>query len=241
LPGIDVLALDRSNAGPVKSVQLRCGSRPRGQTHGWTPYPQVVKLQRKGNPVTEPVAPTEAPRPGAKGRPTPKRREAAPKRQPLAAPRTTKEASRWRKQQNTQTRKGPAAGKPMSTQEYRAAMRRGDEAVLTRRDKGPVRKLARDWVDSHIMLSNYLLLAFPLLIFAGALPDRIGTFALLFVFGLFGVEWLWTGRRIHALATSRMDRVADKPWVLGLYAGQRAFLPRRFRTPEAKVKRGDTI
>jgi hypothetical protein len=200
----------------------------------------VVKLQRRSVPTAaEPIAPTSTEERVGKGRPTPKRRETAPKRQPIAAPRTAKEANRWRKQQSTQVRKGPSGGKPpLNTKEYRAAMRRGDESVLPKRDKGPVRKLARDFVDTHRMASNYLLLVFPFLLFAGRLPHAVGTYVTLGIFALFACEWLWTGRRIHALATQRFDKVIDKPWVLGLYAGQRAFMPRRFRSPAATLKPG---
>ena len=47
---------------------------------------------------------------------------------------------------------------------------------LPKRDKGPVRKLARDWVDTHFMFSNYLLLVFPLLLVAGYIPAHLGTY-----------------------------------------------------------------
>jgi hypothetical protein len=206
-----------------------------------------VKLQRKGSRaaeiVPEPVMADELANAGnvGKGRPTPKRREAAPKRQPVAAPRTAKEANRWRKEQNAQARKNPSSAKALSTKEFRAAMRRGDESVLPRRDKGPVRKLTRDWVDTHRMASNYLLLVFPLLLFAGVLPNGIGTIITLAMFALFLLEWMWAGRRVHALAVERFGSVNEKAWVLGLYAGQRSFMPRRFRSPEAVLRPGDAI
>lgn len=192
--------------------------------------------------TTKPVAPEPTAEVAGKGRATPKRREAAPKRQPIAAPRTPKEATQWRKQQRTQVRKGPSGAKPLSTKEYRAAIRRGDESVLTRRDKGPVRKLARDWVDTHRMASNYL---FPvilvLLLVSFRLPRVLGNYLPILVFALFIVEWLWAGRQIHNLAASRHANNLDKAWVLGMYAGQRAFLPRRYRSPQAKLRPGDAI
>jgi hypothetical protein len=199
-----------------------------------------VTLLRKSKPVPEPEpAPAIDSAPG-KGRATPKRRDSAPKKQPVSAPRTAKEANRLRKQQTTQARKAPGA-KAMSTREFREAMRRGDESVLPRRDKGQVRKLARDWVDTHWMFTNYLLLVFPLLLVAGYLPNHLGTYVTIGLFALFAVEWLWTGRRIHNLAVARYGATKDKPWVLGLYAGQRAFMPRRWRQPGATVRRGDKI
>jgi Protein of unknown function (DUF3043) len=200
-----------------------------------------VSLLRKSTPAPEPEPEPVVEAVAGKGRPTPKRRDIAPKRQPMSAPRTTKEANRLRKQQSAEARKNPSSAKALSTREYREALRRGDESVLPRRDKGPVRRLARDWVDTHHMASNYLLLAFPLLLFAGYIPNHLGTFVTIGIFVLFAVEWLWTGRRIHALAVSRFDTVTEKAWVLGMYAGQRSFLPRRWRAPQATLRRGDKI
>jgi len=199
-----------------------------------------VTLLRKSKPVPEPEpAPVLDTAPG-KGRATPKRRDSAPKKQPVSAPRTAKEANRLRKQQTAQARKAPGA-KSLSTREFREAMRRGDESVLPRRDKGQVRKLARDWVDTHFMFTNFLLIVFPLLLVAGYLPNHLGTFVTIGLFALFGIEWLWTGRRLHKLAVERYCATNDRPWVLGLCAGQRAFMPRRWRQPGAVARRGDKI
>lgn len=188
--------------------------------------------------VAEPTLPAEA---LGKGRPTPKRRDSTPKRQPIAAPRTTKEANRWRKQQSAQVRKGPTTTKQLSGREYREALRRGDESVLPRRDKGDVRRLARDWVDSRRMASNYLLLAFPLILLASSykLPHGLSTYLTVAIMVLFFCEWTYAGRRIHAIAVSRFDNVTDRPLSLALYAGQRAFLPRRWRAPAATLRPGD--
>ena len=49
----------------------------------------------------------------------------------------------------------------------------------------------------------------------------------------------WVGRRIHAIALSRFGTVKEKAWVLGLYAGQRAFMPRRWRAPQSTLRPGD--
>jgi hypothetical protein len=208
-----------------------------------------VSLLRKSTPAPEPepAAAVETSGPGGsvtKGRPTPKRRDVAPKRQPVSAPRTTKEANQLRKQniaagRSTSTGGGGRAG--MSTKEFREAMRRGDESVLPRRDKGQVRKLARNYVDTHFLFSNFLLLMFPLLLLTGQIPNHLGTYLTIGFFVLFAIEWLWVGRRIHSLAVARFGEVVDKPWVLGLYAGQRAFMPRRWRQPAATLKRGDPL
>lgn len=175
-----------------------------------------------------------------KGRPTPKRRDTTPQRGPVSAPRTRKEAVQWQRQQQSANRGGGGGtGGKLSGQAYREALRRGDPGALPRRDQGPVRRIARDWVDSHRMVSNYLLILFPLLIVGYAVPDlNFAVFALLLVVL---VEWYLTGRRIQALARSRLDDVREGPMTLGFYAGSRAYMPRRWRMPGPQVNLGDEI
>src|SRR6185437_14730725 len=102
----------------------------------------------EGEVVLEPI-----PTGSGKGRPTPKRRTNSGPVTP--APRTRKEAVAWQKQHaNTKV----AGQKKLTPAEYKQAVRDGDPAVLPRRDQGPVRQLARDYVDSRRMAANYLLL-----------------------------------------------------------------------------------
>ena len=177
---------------------------------------------------------------GAKGRATPKRRDTTPRKQPMAAPRTNKEANQWRKQQRAQgSSKGDGATAKLSQREYRQALKKGDPKVLGRRDRGPTRALARDWVDSHRMLSNYLLVLFPLLLLSSAVPFL--SIVTLAAFVLFLVEWYFTGRRIKALAETRFDEVRENPMTLGFYAGTRAYMPRKWRVPQARYRIGDEI
>ena len=172
-----------------------------------------------------------------KGRPTPKRRDTTPQRGPVSPPKNRTEAYRWQKQQSK--RGQSASGKPMSNQAFREALRRGDPAVLPKRDQGPVRKIARDWVDSHRMLSNYMLILFPLMLVGYFIPYlNVAVIALLFAIV---VEWYLTGRRIRALAQSRLDSVREGPWSIAFYAGSRAYMPRRWRMPAPQVQLGDSI
>jgi hypothetical protein len=189
-------------------------------------------------PSTEPVDPS-ADVVAGKGRPTPKRRDTTPNRGPVQAPKTRKEAVNWQKQQAKRGASTPGSKKPMSNQAYREALRRGDPAALPRRDQGPTRKIARDWVDSHRMLSNYMLILFPLMLVGYFIPYlNIAVIALLVVIV---VEWYTTGRRIRALAQSRLDEVREGPWSLAFYAGSRAYMPRRWRMPGPQVSMGDSI
>jgi hypothetical protein len=88
---------------------------------------------------------------GGKGRPTPTRKEAEAAR--MARVRTP----RTRKEQQAAAR----ASRFESSQKLREAMKSGDERYLPARDKGPVRRFARDYVDSRFTLAELIL---PLLV-----------------------------------------------------------------------------
>ncbi len=184
----------------------------------------------------------EQERAGAKNRPTPKRRDSQGKRGPVSAPRTRKEAYARQKQLTREQRSAKATAKPRTVAEQRAALRRGDEDALPRRDRGQTRKLARDYVDSTRMLSNYLLLLFPLMIVSAFVPAlALMQLVVLVVFLALLVEWYIVGRRIRAMALQRFGDVQGGNMTIGFYAGSRAYLPRRWRLPQPQVERGDTI
>jgi hypothetical protein len=199
----------------------------------------VNLLRRKAtdNPAATPVEVTaeELSAAGTKGRPTPKRRRSsAPV---LPAPKTRKEAIAWQKKQGARAK--VAGQKKMTTAEYRAAMKSGDPRVLPRRDAGPVRSLARDYVDSRRMASNFLLLLLPLMLVGYVIrPLQLVTLALFF---MLLVEWIITGTRLRKLALARGLDTKESAVSLGFYAGSRAYFPRSWRRPVPRVKLGDEI
>src|SRR5690242_507263 len=82
-----------------------------------------------------------------KGRPTPKRSEAQTQRRSVAqTPTTRKEAA---KRQRDERR--------VQMEKQRQALANGDERYLPARDKGPVRKFARDFVDSRFCVAEFFL------------------------------------------------------------------------------------
>jgi len=177
---------------------------------------------------------------GGKGRATPKRRDSAVQRGPVSAPKTRKEALARQKQQAKAAkvaRKTPTAA--MTPAQRRAAMRSGDPAALPRRDQGPTRKLARDYVDSHRMFSNYLLMLFPLMIVSYLLPYV--QYVVIFVFLGLIIEWFLTGRRVRGLAVERNGSAQGSAMSIGFYAGSRAYLPRRWRLPAPQKALGETF
>ena len=174
-----------------------------------------------------------------KGRPTPKRRDSQGRRGPLNAPKTRKEAYARQKQLSKSQRKTQTTAKPRTVAEQRAALRAGDPTALPRRDQGKTRKLARDYVDSKRMLSNYLLWLFPIMIVGIVIPAM--QLIVLGVFLTLLVEWFIVGKRIRALAMSRFGEAQGGNMSIGFYAGSRAYLPRRWRLPGPQLERGDPI
>ena len=191
--------------------------------------------------VEELAAPAEG-----KGRPTPKRRESVGVRGPVTAPKTRKEAyARQRTQakqakaaRQTATSSSSAATGTMTPAQRRTAMRTGE--VLSRRDQGNTRKLARDFVDSRRMASNYFLLLFPIMILSSFVAPALQLVTLALVFG-FVFEWFITGRKVRAMAAERFGQAEGSNMSIGFYAGSRAYLPRRWRLPAPQLSRGDQI
>jgi hypothetical protein len=201
----------------------------------------ILRKSRPAEAATETVD-EPAPTPGGKGRPTPKRRESTGVRGPVSAPRTRKEAIARQRElaKQAKTRRRPAAASTMTAAQRREAMKAGDPAFLARRDQGKTRKLARDYVDSHRMISSYLLFLFPVMIIGAVVP--VLSLVTVIVFVIFLVEWYIVGRRIRDLSIARYGKSdGGGPLAVGFYAGSRAYLPRRWRLPAPQVQRGDEI
>jgi hypothetical protein len=170
-------------------------------------------------------------KPGSKGRPTPKRSEAEKRRrQPITAPATRKEAyKKVRARQSTD--RGRA----------RAGMARGEEKYLLKRDKGPVRRLARNYVDARRTVGSYLMYAMFAIVLLSLLPIPAAKLLVLFappvllvvVFG----EGLLLSRGIKRLAAERHPGEDSKG--VGMYAAMRAMQIRRLRVPGPLVKVGE--
>ncbi|MGZ4592795.1 MAG: DUF3043 domain-containing protein [Actinomycetes bacterium] len=99
---------------------------------------------RRSAPANEPDASAKD---GGKGRPTPKRREAeSGRRRAVTAPRDRKEAYRQARERGRENR-----GRQVQ------ALKAGDERALPARDRGPVRKYARDLVDARRSVAEFFL------------------------------------------------------------------------------------
>ena len=114
---------------------------------------------------SEPETPATTDKVGGKGRPTPTRKEAE------AAARARAKVPRTRKEQMAAQR----AARGETSQKMRQAMKTGDERYLPARDRGPVRRFLRDYVDarfSFIELMVPLLIVSMVLSYTGAGPAR---------------------------------------------------------------------
>ena len=168
-----------------------------------------------------------------KGRPTPKRSEAERRRrQPYSAPKDRKEASRVTRDRQRDDRARRMEG-----------LRRGEDWALPVRDRGPVKALARDYVDSRRRLSEFymygLLVLLVLLFIPNALVKSIVPVLVLGAVLIMLVEGVFIGRRVRGLAAERLPGESTRG--IGLYAAMRALQIRRLRMPKPRVGIGDTI
>jgi len=179
-------------------------------------------------------------RPGAvtagKGRPTPKRSEAERRRrQPYTAPKDRKEAARVSRdrQRTDRTRR-------------MEAVRRGEEWALPPRDRGPVKALARDYVDSKRRISEYymygllgllvlLLPPFSHVRITQALVPLLVLAAVL----VMAIEGIFIGRKVKRIAAERLPGQSTRG--LALYSAMRALQIRKLRVPKPRVKPGDSF
>ncbi|GGZ50044.1 membrane protein [Streptomyces bluensis] len=166
-----------------------------------------------------------------KGRPTPKRSEAQAQRRSVAnTPTTRKEASKRARDERR-----------AALEKQRQALAGGDERYLPVRDKGPVRKFARDFVDSRFSIAEFFLpLAVIILVLSMVRVASLQNIALLlwlFVIVLIVVDSIWIGFRLRKQLTERFPDQNRRGAVA--YALMRTLQMRRLRLPKPQVKRGE--
>ena len=180
----------------------------------------------------------------AKGRPTPKRSAA--------------EANRYRTiTGSTTSGRGPAKPadprrkltpdektKARSDRDRQLrAMRAGEEWALGPRDRGPMKKLARDYVDSHrrpMEFYMYALIVLIIALFAGKSHTGLANYMQLFllvIIAVIVVDAFFLRRSVLKAAAQRLPSESTRG--IGFYAIMRALQIRRFRTPAPRLKPGD--
>jgi hypothetical protein len=176
-----------------------------------------------------------ADRPGVtagKGKPTPKRSEAERRRRYSSTPADRKTAVR-------QSRTRDRTERARKTE----AMRRGEEWALPAKDKGPVKALARDYVDSRRRLSEFymygLVILLFLLFFRSPVVQTLLPPILLVMVLIMVIEGFLIGRKLVALAAVRYPGQSTRG--VRMYAAMRALQIRKLRFPKPTVKPGDKV
>ena len=168
-----------------------------------------------------------------KGRPTPKRNEAiAARKVSSLAPASTKAEKKRAKDASRAARIA-----------NRAAYMRGDENALPARDKGPVKRFVRNYVDTRRSIGEYFLpIIFAVLIMTLVpLPAfQLGSIALMYGVLLISIiDGIFLSRKIKAAAAERFPGGEFKG--IGMYGWLRSNQMRRMRMPKPQVSPGDTI
>ena len=167
-----------------------------------------------------------------KGRPTPKRSESERRRRYQLAPEDRKQAAK-------QARSRDRADRGRKTE----AMRRGEEWALPAKDKGPVRALARDYVDSKRRFSEFYMYGLVVLLFLlflhSSVVQTILPLVLIAMVLIMAGEGFWIGRKVSKLAGERYPGQSTRG--IKMYAGMRALQIRKLRFPKPRVKPGESI
>ncbi len=167
--------------------------------------------------------------PGAKGRATPKRREAE------AARRTSVIAGSG----------GARGGRQSRTElaQRRAALRRGDESVLSARDRGPVRSFVRDYVDSRRnVVGLFIYIGVPCVLVTFVRLGPLTLIGLSLLYGFIAVAIVDFILMLRGLGKAVAAKFPDQPRKgLNWYAVTRASQLRRSRIPAPKVERGTKV
>jgi Protein of unknown function (DUF3043) len=172
----------------------------------------------------------------AKGRPTPKRSEAERRRRAPYNPGTPA----GRKAATSQSRDRDRTDRARKYE----AMKRGEEWALANKDKGPVRALTRDYVDSKRRISEYymyLLIVLFIALFSlrTASTKSLVYYVVVALAAIIIVEGTLISRGVRKLAATRFPGESTRG--IMLYAIMRSMQIRRLRMPVPRVKPGDKI
>ncbi|CCB74014.1 putative integral membrane protein [Streptantibioticus cattleyicolor NRRL 8057 = DSM 46488] len=165
-----------------------------------------------------------------KGRPTPKRSEAQARRPRPAATGDRKAAAKQARE-----------ARRIEMAKQREALASGDERYLPVRDKGPVRRFCRDYVDARYHVAElFLPLAVVILVISMVPNMRVKDVSLLLWLVLIVLivgQSLFTGLRLRSLLADRFPKENKRGAVA--YALMRSLQMRRMRLPKPQVKRGE--
>lgn len=185
-------------------------------------------------PTTSPVRDAEPHQPrdpqAPKGRPTPKRNDAQSRRRSLATPPSSRKEGTKRQRE--------ARRADMARQ--REALASGDERYLPARDKGPVRRFARDYVDARWSVAEFFLPVAVIIVVLSMMPSpqlkNISLMCWLLVIVLIVLDSVGLAFRLGKALRARFPNESKRGAVP--YALMRTLQLRKMRLPKPQVARG---
>ena len=181
-------------------------------------------------------------REGAKNRPTPKRREAEQRnRRPIGSPaRATALRPGATKEEKKAARAAERAKWAEERNLQRQALISGDDKHLPPRDKGPVRRYVRDYVDARRNAGELFIPAAMVILALSLVPVQplplVSLVALYTLVLYVVVDSVLLRRKLNRLT---VDKFGDKATGAAGYGMMRALQIRRTRLPRPQVKRGE--
>jgi hypothetical protein len=179
-----------------------------------------------------PETPDDSTKVDGKGRPTPTRKEAEEARkQRLAAPKGRRQQAARSRDQNRDARA-----------RVRTALQTGDDKYLPERDKGPVKRYVRDYVDSRRTIGELLLpVFFVVFVIVIAAPQfsSVGNTVWVLIIALMIIDSVRISTGVKKGIRERFGDEETKG--VTMYAMMRAWQMRRLRLPKPQVSRGDSI
>ena len=181
-----------------------------------TETPQTDLLENKG--------------PGAKGRPTPSRKDAeAAAKQRAKAPMDKKAAQKVLRERRAE-----------SNAKMREGMRTGDERYLPARDQGPVKRAIRDYIDARLSIAEFLLpLLIVIMVMQYSQSDqliRIGSSLMSVTILVVAIDTTWLLFRLKRSLRAKFPDESLKG--VTFYAIMRVLQLRWLRMPKPQVKIG---
>ena len=194
-----------------------------------------MSLFKKRSQTPEPETVAEpSPKPVGKGRPTPRRKDQQAKNLHPVVPKDRQAAKREAR-----------AARDAAWKRQSEAMVTGEEKYLPAREKGPVKRYIRDYVDARFSLGEaFLPLSVLLMVIMFGFQTRMPQIGLLLMMCLYAVFllsiidavvcWWLVRRRLHAKFGA--DKVQAQGTIFW-YIFSRCFNLRRWRQPSPQVAR----
>ena len=193
----------------------------------------MFRRTKTETPATSETSGSDTSRQSGKGKPTPTRKEAeAAAKARAKAPRNRREMAAYQRQHKTE-----------SSKKIRQAMKDGDERYFLARDKGPVRRFIRDYVDvrfSFLEIMIPTMLVTLVLGYSGnATLAEIGNFVLVGMFLLIVLDMVTLRFRLRRELARRFPEESTKGTTY--YAITRAMQMKFMRLPKPQVKIGQQL